>query len=620
MENLNARINQLEMNNTRRNNAGMSGYHAPQPRINLPLLRLPRFSGDARDWPTFWQMFSSTVDNEPSYSNVLKMNYLLSLLERPVLNVVAGYLPTNDNYSRVVKLLKSRYGDSKALKEALQSELYHLAPAHDSVIGLRKFLDVVERVCRQLGDYGIQDDSWIIFALKEKLPRGILARLIEKERMTGIIWKIENWRSELDLLISVEEEVQRCTVNKEPERPPRRDGRPFYQPEPTRSFPVASQYKTLFCSLCQEGGHFPSECTKYGNTQARRDRLLEQNRCLNCLRDGHRAIDCPNHRRCSKCQGRHHFLVCFSRDGRNQTQPKFVGPTQRTFFQPNRFEPVAKPRQSTQSIWERRDEPHSMDQEANCDAKLPLPKENSVVATAMDAKNKPTAYLMTKRLMVTARGRKERIPVYVFFDTGSQTSFVSRRLVEKLNPPRGREIDQLEIHGFGGASSNPLKIRSPTYMLKIQRTDGNWEEIALNCTEEIATPFDMINFDEYFYNRTGVDSLEIVREKPDIMIGIKQFWKFFISKEKEILPGLYSIQTVFGTMTAGETNFGHNSKKKSMSLVAVHASNNKPLPTPDAVEDFRSMESPVQNHAKVEANLNQCPILTISGKLSRRCL
>uniref|UniRef100_A0A915LYT3 Uncharacterized protein n=1 Tax=Meloidogyne javanica TaxID=6303 RepID=A0A915LYT3_MELJA len=84
--------------------------------------------------------------------------------------------------------------------------------------------------------------------------------------------------------------------------------------------------------------------------------------------------------------------------------------------------------------------------------------------------------------------------------------------------------------------------------------------------------------------------------------------------QKEILPGLYSIQTVFGTMTAGETDFGQNSEKKSMSLVAVHVSNNKPLPMPDAVEDFRSMESPVQNHAEVEANLNHCPILTISGE------
>ncbi|CAK5059142.1 unnamed protein product [Meloidogyne enterolobii] len=614
----NTGINHLDArtNNSERNNANLPVYHALQPpflqpRVNLPPLHLPHFSGDSKDWPTFWQMFSSTIDNEPSYNNVVKMNYLLSLLDGPVLNVVAGYLPTNENYPRVVELLKTRFGDSKVLKEALQSELYHLAPANDSVIGLRKFLDVIERVCRQLSDYGIQDDSWIIFALKEKLPKGILAKLIEKEKMAGKTWKIENWRSELNLLISVKEEVQRCTVNKETEGPPRRERRPFYQPEPTRSFPVANQPRSSCCSLCQ-GNHFPSECTKYGNTQARKDRLLEQNRCLKCLREGHRANDCPNHRRCSRCQGPHHLLVCFSRDVKSQNRPKFVGSAQRMFFQPSRPEPVANPRQFTQSIWGRRDEPHLMDHGTRCDANLPAPKENSVVATVTNAKNKPAAYLMTKRLMVTARGRKEKIPVYVFFDTGSQTSFVSRRLVERLNPPRGREIDQLEIHGFGGASSNPLKIRSPTYMVKIQREDGYWEEITLNCTEEIATPFEMINFDEFFYNRTGVDSLEIVKEKPDIMIGIKQFWKFFVSKGKEILPGLHSIRTVFGTMTAGETNFGRNSNKKSMSLVAVNASKNEPLPTPDTVEDFRSMESPVQNHAKAEANLNPRPISTIS--------
>ncbi|CAK5029519.1 unnamed protein product [Meloidogyne enterolobii] len=491
-------------------------------------------------------------------------------------------------------------------------------------MGLRKFLDTIERVCRQLGDYGIQDDSWIIFTIKEKLPRGILAKLIEKERMAKQGWKVETWRSELDMLISVKEEVQRCTLNKEPEGLQRRDRRPFHNPEPTRSFPVASQPKKPCCSLCQ-GNHYPSKCIKYGNPQARKDRLIEQNRCLKCLREGHRANDCPNRRCCSKCQGPHHFLVCFSRDARNHNRPKFGGFNQRTSVQPSRPTPVSKPKQFTQShpIWERRDQPYAIERGTKCDAKLPAPKENSVVATVMDAKNKPTAYLMTKKLMVSARGRKEKIPVYVFFDTGSQTSFVSRRLVEKLNPPRGREVDQLEIHGFGGALSNPLKILSPTYLIKIQRTDGNWEEMALNCTEEIATPFDMLNVDEtYFSNH---NEFEIVREKPDIMIGIRQFWKFFVSKGKEILPGLHSIRTVFGTMTAGETNFGHNSDKASMSLVAVHSSNEEHLPTPSAVEDFWNLESlgikenPSQNDDDVATKLIEKSItVTNEGRYSVR--
>nr|CAD2209323.1 unnamed protein product [Meloidogyne enterolobii] len=317
-----------------------------QPRAKLPPLHLPHFSGETRDWPTFWQLFESTVDNEPSYDNVVKMSYLLSLLDRPVQNVVAGYLPTNENYPRVVKLLKSRYGDKRALKESLQSELYHLPHANDSVMGLRKFLDIIERVCRQLTDYEISDDSWIVFTIKEKLPRGILAKLIEKERVAEQTWNVEKWRKELDLLISVKEEVQKCSVNNEPDWHPQRDRRPLPNPEQTSSFPVTSQLRKPFCSLCKgthlqskcqkhnnlqakkdrlldqnrclkcmlcRGNHPPSHCTKYGSPKARKYKLLEQNRCLNCLSDGHRTFDCRKNRRCIKCRGKHHLMVCYSR-------------------------------------------------------------------------------------------------------------------------------------------------------------------------------------------------------------------------------------------------------------------------------------------------------------------
>ncbi|CAK5080855.1 unnamed protein product [Meloidogyne enterolobii] len=322
-----------------------------QPRAKLPPLPLPHFSGETRDWPTFWQLFESTVDNEPSYDNVVKMSYLLSLLDRPVQNVVAGYLPTNENYPRVVKLLKARYGDKRALKESLQSELYHLPHANDSVMELRKFLDIIERVCRQLTDYGISDDSWIVFTIKEKLPRGILAKLIEKERVAEQTWNVEMWRNELDLLISVKKEVQRCSVNKEFDWQQRRDRCPLPNPEQTHSFPVTSHPMKPFFSLC-EGNHLPSECPKDNNLQARKDRLqeqnrclkcilcrgnhppshcskysspkakkyklLEQNRCLNCLSDGHRTFDCRNNRRCIKCRGKHHVMVCYSRMPKTQ--------------------------------------------------------------------------------------------------------------------------------------------------------------------------------------------------------------------------------------------------------------------------------------------------------------
>ena len=147
-------------------------------------------------------------------------------------------------------------------------------------------------------------------------------------------------------------------------------------------------------------------------------------------------------------------------------------------------------------------------------------------------------------------------------------------------------------------------------MIKIQREDGNWEELSLNCTEEIATPFDMIDLDvSHFARRTEFTSFEIVREKPDRMIGIHQFWKFFFGKGEEILLGLYPIRTVFGTMTAGEADFGRSTNLRSISLMAVHSSNDEHMPVPNAVEDFWSLESiginenPSQNDDEVETKL-----------------
>uniref|UniRef100_A0A914ME89 CCHC-type domain-containing protein n=2 Tax=Meloidogyne incognita group TaxID=654580 RepID=A0A914ME89_MELIC len=163
-------------------------------------------------------------------------------------------------------------------------------------------------------------------------------------------------------------------------------------PEQTRSFPVASQPRKPFCSLCQ-GNHLPSKCPKYNNPQARKDRLQEQNRCINCLKEGHRAMDCQNNRRCSNCHGRHHFLVCFSRANKPKSRPKMLEFNQRSSFQSRPPAPVFKPRRPTQAhpIWERQNEPPMPNYERKEEPTKQGPKENSVVSTVMNDQNKPKA-------------------------------------------------------------------------------------------------------------------------------------------------------------------------------------------------------------------------------------
>uniref|UniRef100_A0A914LVI6 Uncharacterized protein n=1 Tax=Meloidogyne incognita TaxID=6306 RepID=A0A914LVI6_MELIC len=94
------------------------------------------------------------------------------------------------------------------------------------------------------------------------------------------------------------------------------DGKPLEPPTPqppmVKRDQMVKQNRCLECLLCR-GNHLPSHCTKYSSPKARKYRLLEQHRCLNCLRDDHLTFDCQNNRRCSKCRGKHHFMVCYSR-------------------------------------------------------------------------------------------------------------------------------------------------------------------------------------------------------------------------------------------------------------------------------------------------------------------
>ena len=56
----------------------------------LPKLILKKFNGEAYQWQSFWDSFSSSVDKNESLSDVEKFNYLRSLCEQGAASTIAG--------------------------------------------------------------------------------------------------------------------------------------------------------------------------------------------------------------------------------------------------------------------------------------------------------------------------------------------------------------------------------------------------------------------------------------------------------------------------------------------------------------------------------------------------
>ncbi|CAK5033658.1 unnamed protein product [Meloidogyne enterolobii] len=573
-----------------------------QPDIRLPELRLDPFNGDPRKWPTFWQLFSANIDQRPM-DNIRKMSYLLTFLQGPAKELVAGFVLSNENYTRALDLLKSRYGDSRAITEALEAELMNLHPANESTYSLRGFVDNIERICRQLEAYGHVDSSpFVSTAIKSKLPQQIVAKLVEKERGSGIRWNCAQLRKELREIVEIKEEVQRCStvtrVRQEITNPPvqrnkvAQKGRP---PELTRSFgaPIQSRQENrrLFrgprrCSLCDIVGHLPSQCPKYPTPQDRFRRLRAQNRCVRCLNEGHTSRDCHSFKICGQCQGGHHMLVCTK--GREDKGP------QANYRQVNKQKPQ---KQFTQmaATSEKGPATGSNLTEPSIDNEKVQPEKSITAMAYSHLRKKPTAYLMTRKIAIASpREPNKEIPAFVFFDPGSQLSYIVKSLVKKLRPPQIAR-DDVEVHGFGGTLRDPIRIRSPSYAISIQREDGEWEEVELNWTKEISTSFEMANWVAEMPTQVAdfpevQKAIELSTEVPGIMLGTRHFWKYFMGRT-EVAPGLFVIQTAFGPVVGGESDMSPQGGKLSHSLATVSNDSVDQMPQSNTIEEFWNLES-----------------------------
>lgn len=65
--------------------------------IKLPDLRLPTFDGSVEKWSTFYDTFSSTVDQNPSLTDIQKFHYLQSALQGEAPDCLNALLLNNIN-------------------------------------------------------------------------------------------------------------------------------------------------------------------------------------------------------------------------------------------------------------------------------------------------------------------------------------------------------------------------------------------------------------------------------------------------------------------------------------------------------------------------------------------
>ena len=125
--------------------------------VKLPLLQLPKFSGNVLEWSAFYDAFVASVDLHNRLSNVPKFTHLRSCLYGRAYKCIKGYSVTIDNYPKSLQDLRGRFDllVNELVKSILNLDVLQKADGKS----LRHSYDTLRNSMRSLESLGLKPDD-----------------------------------------------------------------------------------------------------------------------------------------------------------------------------------------------------------------------------------------------------------------------------------------------------------------------------------------------------------------------------------------------------------------------------------------------------------------------------
>ena len=423
-ENLrNFRTKLEELESARSTNYNSNNQNTNTVRVRMPEIKLSEFSGVLEDWVPFWDRFSSLVHNRTDLDNVCKMTYLVSCLKGQALELIKGYQSSEEDYRDAVNTLIDRYADKNKIKQSLVLQLFNLKPVSNNPTALENFKNSYERILKTLKHYqdDIKQSYWLIaILLQSKLPMeaDLFIYTKCKNKYFSVKEISDGLIDHIDYLTKLK---FHAPVNKPKESVFKSQN--FSQPElQVKELGHIGSYNVKInhnsCLLCSQEGHRAKNCTKFVTFESRRDKLLSLKKCVKCLKT--HTGKCLSNVTCNFCNKLgHNEIFCFK---------------------------LLKVKTDKVEL-----------------------KTNTVMTNSVNIeKVKISSALAISKVKVSAKN-KFSISARVIIDIGSQISFITSKLANKLKLKKVNEM-KLTIKGFNSPPQERIySIVKPTVTLGNRR-------------------------------------------------------------------------------------------------------------------------------------------------------
>jgi hypothetical protein len=292
----------------------VSSHGTGNSNVRLPVLELPTFSGNYRDWLSFRDTFTALIHDSNLYTSIEKFHYLRICSKDEALKAIESIAVSEVNYRVAWETLITRFENKRLIIQEHAYAIINLPPlVINSYQSLRKLVDDFNINLAALTNLGQPTDHW----------SGLLVPIISQKMdfFTKREWEaqlgpdpptVETLKSFLQKKcvtlesLSVAEQQSAKTNNATPKSNNKTSANHFSK---DRTLCNASTNKQIQCYMCKEA-HGLYQCPQFLNLviAQRVTQVKEWKVCENCFRKGHEASQCKS-RACRYCKEKHNSLL-----------------------------------------------------------------------------------------------------------------------------------------------------------------------------------------------------------------------------------------------------------------------------------------------------------------------
>lgn len=268
--------------------------------IKLPTIQLPKFSGNYQNWLEFHDTFQSIIVQNPEISLIQKFHYLKCSVTDAAERVIHSLPVSADNFIVAWQMLCERFANQELLIYNHTKSIFNIQKiTKQSSFSIRQLIDTLQSNLRSLKSLKQPVDQWdtlLIFIIVERLDPDTAHEWESTKPSEASLEVILNFlRNKADILEKIEANRSQG-INRERK----------LNKNSTRSL-VSSQ---ISCLLCKSPKHKLNNCNEFLSIPVpeRSAQIKRLKLCFNCLHPGHNQVNCK-YGKCSKCGKKHHTLL-----------------------------------------------------------------------------------------------------------------------------------------------------------------------------------------------------------------------------------------------------------------------------------------------------------------------